>query len=193
MKGERRFLQHQKPIDLYWEYSTVASQEGDEPASLSTFMKVFKKVFAGHLKFRGAGGSQHAGCDVCLGLKMDYKRSTSLPEQANLMDAYIRHIHSQWRDRQVFWSFCKLSRNYFIQGQQFGFKLVHGSLSTSVATCIEDGMDQAKFRLPRLSLKSWRSGVVVHFKRCNFTHLSGTGLGNLFQKSPGGTFQLLQL
>ena len=62
---------------------------------------------------------------------------------------YGKHLRAQWLDRMVYWSARALSRQWA--------EMRHASCSAAVSmqnsclTIIADGMDQAKFKCPRLA------------------------------------------
>ena len=102
------------------------------------------------------------------------------PDKESAIKEYSNHVLSQWLDRQVYWSLRSLSQNFFqrqqamgqrtemrlkflcfhfqvsiiLFGVQYGLMARRRMLASSVATnCIavmQDGMDQAKFRCPRV-------------------------------------------
>ena len=145
-RGPRRYLEHSQPVDLYHQYMVHEETEGRMPAALSTFMRIFKKIFASHLKFREK--SEHAQCDICGRLKRKIKEAKNKAERKELTHQYSRHIMSQWLDRQIYWKLRSLSQSYF----HCKDALVHGpqiNIYNSVVTIICDGMDQSKLRCPK--------------------------------------------
>ncbi len=44
LQGPRRYLQHDSPIHLFWEYIGWCRHSESKPGSYSTFMRVFRKV-----------------------------------------------------------------------------------------------------------------------------------------------------
>lgn len=150
LSGARRYLQHDKPIHLFWEYvGWCKAHSCDKTASYSSFLRVFRKIFTGHLKFRKAKGSQHAECSTCVGLKAELRAASSFRAKTHIMERYTEHILLQWLDRQVWWALGLLSTSWFVKCSQIGRDAAFASVSLSVAAIIIDGMDQAKFRIPR--------------------------------------------
>ena len=148
-EGPRRFLEHAQPIDLFHQYVQYVESEGDSPASFSTFMRVFKKVFSKHLAFRERG--EHAQCNVCFRYKERIKKAATKKAKADLMRGYGQHLLSQWLDRQFYWRVRALSRNFFSAAMSLSTsKLRMLDTSTSYLTVIMDGMDQSKLRIPKM-------------------------------------------
>ena len=148
LDGPKRYLPHGKPMELFWQYIAYAKSRGEEAASWSTFYRVFVKTFGNKLQFRTK--SQHASCDICLGLKRDIRAARTFDERRLLLDRYIDHVYKQWSDRVVYWALCTLSVSWTSKAMELGDRLAWLSVASSVVTIIIDGLDQAKFRLPRL-------------------------------------------
>jgi hypothetical protein len=150
LSGTKRYLQHDAPIHLFFEYVAWCRQSDSLSASYSTFLRVFKKVFGTHLQFRKAGGSQHAECTLCNGYKQELRCCRSFSGKMRIIDKYTTHLLSQWIDRQMWWAMSVASNRFFLASQQIGGDLAYASLSLSVGALMADGMDQAKFRIPRM-------------------------------------------
>jgi hypothetical protein len=99
--GPRRFAQHQRPIDLYWEYIGWCRVKTYKPGSFHTFLRVLHKVFGCHLQFRKSGGSQHCECSICNALKREVRNAWQPHVRDAHLEAYFRHIYEQWLDRHV--------------------------------------------------------------------------------------------
>ena len=148
LDGPKRWLPHGRPMELYWEYIAFAKARSAETASWSTFYRVYSKIWGVKLSFRTK--TQHATCDICIGLKRDIKEAKSLNARRLPLERYIDHIFRQWTDRVVYWALCELSVSWARHQMQTGYKMSWLSVATSVVVIIVDGLDQAKFRLPRL-------------------------------------------
>ena len=148
MQGPKRWLPHGNAMELFWEYIGCARARSQTPASWSTFYRVFSRIWGVKLAFRKR--TQHATCDICIGLKRDIKEARTLSSRHINLEAYIDHIFLQWTDRVVYWSLCELSVGWTRHSMQVGQRLAWLSVATSVVVIIIDGVDQAKFRLPRL-------------------------------------------
>jgi len=120
-----------------------------DPASWSTFYRVYRKVWGAKLRFR-KGKGQHPTCDVCLGLKKDIKEARSLDERHAFLQRYMSHVFEQWQDRMVYWALCTLSCAWCARALREGSRLLWLTVASSCATIIIDGVDQAKFRIPRI-------------------------------------------
>ncbi|CAK9112760.1 unnamed protein product [Durusdinium trenchii] len=69
--GPCRFLEWAQPVDIFYQYVAHEENEGRKPSTLTTFMKVYHKVFGTFLKFRGK--LEHAQCNHCARLKAKIK------------------------------------------------------------------------------------------------------------------------
>jgi hypothetical protein len=134
---------------LYWEYQAWCTVKGCPPASFHTFLRAFQ---AGRSKLRIRKAGQHAVCDTCIQLKKDIRKATFPSERQAAIEAYTHHVYEQWLDRQVYAHASELS----LQCSQMlagGYTLSNMSRSISQLALIADGIDQAKFRLPRILIK----------------------------------------
>ena len=148
-EGPRRYLEHAQPIDIFHQYVQHVESEGNSPASFSTFMRVFRKMFSKHLAFREKG--EHAQCNVCFRYKERIRKAATKKARADLMRGYGQHLLSQWMDRQFYWRVRALSRNFFSATMSLSTsKLQMLDASTSYLTVIMDGMDQSKLRVPKM-------------------------------------------
>ena len=147
--GNRRYLQHCSLTDLFWEHRAYCEAHGSEPASHTLFFKVAKKIVQGkHIGFRKS--SEHSQCDTCYRLKKLIKASRG-DAKTKAYQKYSQHILGQWLDRQIYWSWRASSRAWFQQNVLLGNKLFEGSFTTNLLAIIQDGMDQAKVKTPRVA------------------------------------------
>lgn len=151
-RGPLRFLHPGKRVYLFWEYEVWAQSMGIKPASLSTFLRAFKECEDRRiLKIRGVG--DHAVCDECKQFK-DALRAARLPaDRKDILEQYAKHIAGQWLDRQVYENASALSvscRKLLDSGTVFRDM----AASVSQVCIVVDGMDQAKFRVPRMFVKT---------------------------------------
>ena len=77
------------------------------------------------------------------------RNSTSKSVKALNIRLYSQHLLKQWSDRQYYWNMRSLSRNYFSQCLHFHKRFSGSDLAASITAAIQDGMDQAKLRLPK--------------------------------------------
>ena len=150
----KRFLQHSTRTELFFEYVAYSEANGQETASYSTFLRVANCVMkpgmrGGQLAYRKAG--DHAQCDICWQLKQEIRQAKDRKERESRNKAYVKHVLSQWLDRQCYWQHRSTSHASFQQLMEMGSKMISGSIHSSAITVIQDGMDQAKFRVPRLN------------------------------------------
>lgn len=150
--GPIRYMGPGNTMELWWEYSAVTRSRGMQTASQRTFYRIFSSVFATHLKFRGK--TEHATCDQCAAYKDRLRngRLASRTRQAVLAQ-YLQHLASNDLDRQVSQNTTELSMRC-ADMLRSGNWLATTSLSLSVAHLDVDGVDQAKFRVPRKKVKS---------------------------------------
>ena len=117
--GERRKLPYASRSELYWEYRAYSDANGKDPASFSTFMRIAKCVLgpaskSGHLSFRKR--NEHSQCDDCVRLRNALKKKLKAGEsREDQQRAYMRHILSQWLDRQLYWQYRAMSQTWFRQ------------------------------------------------------------------------------
>jgi hypothetical protein len=92
-----------------------------------------------HLKFRGK--SQHGKCDVCEDFAQHLKQALTTAEKVQTSCAWDKHLRDTFRDRRFYYAINDMSNRFW--------HLLDVSYST--AGFIIDGMDQAKFRCPRMA------------------------------------------
>ena len=141
-QGPRRFLEWAKPIDLYYQYVATCDAENRRPASLTTFMKLLKQVFAKHLHFRDK--SSFAQCNVCYHLRQRLPRRLQKTPKRKPPKLYPALAKSMAR-QTVLLNARKLSRLFFDQGNL----MARGMQAATQLCVIIDGMDQSKLRCPR--------------------------------------------
>jgi hypothetical protein len=147
--GPLRFLPPTRRLHLYWEYQAWCKAKDQPPASFHTFLRAFQ---SGRSKLRIRKAGQHAVCDTCIQLKKDIRKATFPGDRQAAIEAYTHHVYDQWLDRQVYAHASELS----LQCSQMlagGYALSSMSRSISQLALIADGIDQAKFRLPRILIK----------------------------------------
>ena len=147
-RGPMRLLPPGKIRHLWWEYRALEKLKGRRAASYCTFWRVFRRVKkAGMLNFRRRG--QHAKCTKCEAHKKKLRQANLWPaEREREMEEYATHLVEQWLDRQVYDHFQEMSMSC-TRALQEAHRWASTMLSTSVLCMAVDGMDQAKFRVPR--------------------------------------------
>ena len=150
--GPLRFLPPGRKVHLYWEFCAWCTSQGlGAAASFHTFLRAFSKC-RDKLRIRKAG--THAVCDTCASLKRAIRVTSKSPKaRQHSMEAYTKHILDQWLDRQVYWNAMELS----LQCREMlraGHTLSVMARSISQLCLIVDGADQAKFRVPRVLIKT---------------------------------------
>ena len=146
LRGPCRYLPPTRRLYLYWEYVAWCADKGLPSASFATFLRAFSSVQP-VLRIRKAG--QHATCDTCLKLKHQIRRAKLPAEKHMLIEALTQHNLDQWLDRQVWWHQVELSLQLSGMLAQ-GYRLLEIARNLSQLSLIVDGIDQAKFRLPRV-------------------------------------------
>ena len=135
-----------RPIDVFMQYQSYAEAIGEPVASFSTFRKIMTRIFGKHLKFRDKGSFSQ--CTVCFNLRNRIKKSKTRSDRMLQTRLYSKHLLAQWLDRVFYWQQRTLSRQWFSQMLWVAAKL-SADLSNSQLCLIQDGMDQAKVRIPR--------------------------------------------
>ena len=134
--GERRCLPYGSRSEMFWEYKAYCNANQEEPASYQTFMRIARCVVGpaqkhGFLKFRKV--NEHAKCDDCTRLKKALKAKVKSGEDRQEQQrAYMRHILSQWLDRQLYWQCRSLSQTFFRQQDLLGDRTICSEFVTSV-------------------------------------------------------------
>lgn len=102
------------------------------PPRYTTFNKVYQKRWKDVLRFRDR--SLFTVCEVCQTLKADLSdKGLSFDQKLGALQLYRAHLHDQFCDRTVCWRLQSESADP----------------STDVLAICTDGLDQAKFSLPR--------------------------------------------
>jgi hypothetical protein len=151
-RGPIRYLPPGSIIGLWWEYAQLQTKLSRVVASRETFYRIFRSVHGTHLKFRGK--TEHAACDTCSHYKRQLRDSTIGPKtREQHLQGYSDHLISQWLDRNASTFLHELSTKCatFLQGGQ---TLAQLAFASSVLAVDVDGVDQAKFRLPKVSIKT---------------------------------------
>lgn len=170
--GPRRYLEWCRPFDLFLQYQQYAEASGQVAAGFNTFLRIFKQVFQTHLKFRDK--AEHAQCDVCWKLRGRIRKAKTRDDKHAATQAYSKHLLSQWLDRQQYWALRSLSRHFYSQALHFSKKFSQSDLRSSLLAMIQDGMDQAKLRVPRFGYQRISKRVEKIYRPA--LHLVGTWL-----------------
>jgi hypothetical protein len=155
--GPRRYIGVMKPVQLYLMFQIWFKARGIESTvenktpSFCTFLRALGSARP-WLKFRKSAG-QHANCDNCVRYKMELRKLQGPSQRALLLEEYNSHLLDQWLDREIDMNLASISiecAQALWSGQLFG------SLSKRLSSFVlrVDGVDQAKFRVPRVALKS---------------------------------------
>lgn len=182
-RGQVKKLPHQNRTELYWEFVAWSESRGLEAASYSTFMRVAAPILGprcqGHLRFRKVG--EHAQCDTCYTLRKEISKAKTVKGQEEARKRHHHHVLAAWLCRHVYWSLRALSQSTFAAVFEYNARYAWSNMSaaTCVLCCIIDGMDQAKFKLPRcrtramkLFTKLWRPRLRVSACWCHGSSLN---------------------
>ena len=134
---DRRFLPYMTWNELFEMYQHHGVTESREKAGRGCFDKVYKEKWKDVLHIRGI--EEHARCDQCAQL---LKRARDDPDpqvRADARKAHDAHINLMIRDRIMDSRMTRLSELATAPGFAYS-----GVLNVRI-----DGMDQAKFKVPR--------------------------------------------
>lgn len=152
----RRYIGVMKPVDLYQFFRTwfmetqdrTSSRQG--PPAFNTFLRALE-LAKPWIRFRKQAG-QHPQCDICLHFKTQLRTGPhSVGQRAQLIEEYNQHLLKQWLDREVDANFTSMALQCAKSLQSQPLSRLSGKLS--VLTIRADGVDQAKFRCPRVLAK----------------------------------------
>jgi len=135
----RRYLAHPNVVELHAHYSAEAAV----PASYSHFVKLFRAWRPVLLFLKNHG--THSKCPDCEHFKELNRRATAVSDQTLALDAYRQHLAAQARGRA--------HAAYLAQGSRRAM-LGEAVDSDGMLYMTMDGMDQAKFRMPRNTSQS---------------------------------------
>ena len=148
--GPARYIGVMKPIHLYLELEAwCAIQEIPKP-SFQTLLRALQRC--GCVRFRKTAG-QHPSCDACVNFKQRLGAPQSPELRAQVLEEYCHHILLQWYDRGVDSNSTELSRTCR-RLLESGARLNTMARQSSFWFVRIDGVDQAKFRVPRRKNKT---------------------------------------
>ena len=159
---DTKWIQHCAMTDLHEQYQFWhKGAREDVPASLTTFMAVWKKVWKGTIKVRKI--RQHSRCAVCARLSTMRVKSETQEEKDDILQKLSEHRNLVFADRAADERMSTIAAAGNQQGVQIPSRVLKIDL---------DGMDQSKFKVPRFTTSSkdldlWRPnlhivGCVVH-------------------------------
>ncbi|CAK9117825.1 unnamed protein product [Durusdinium trenchii] len=160
-KGPVRSLPHATRTELYYTYLAFCESRQMQHASYSTFLRVANKILKpgirnGHLRFRKV--NEHGQCDTCFALRQNMTRARTTQQKEEARQEHHRHVLAQWLDRQIYWSFRSLAHTFFATLLMEGIRTAEALAVASSCFCVAiDGMDQAKFCVPRFRQRQAKS------------------------------------
>ncbi len=159
LRGPLRFLPPGKRLHYYFEYAWWSKHSGEAVASFNTFLRAFKHCETQKiLRIRNVGN--HPTCDQCVGYKKQLRLARWPRERHKILEQYSKHIRCQWLDRQAYENACNISLNLRAALRE-GNRMERMAWSASQICLAVDGMDQAKFRVPRIFCKTHELEKVV--------------------------------
>jgi len=147
-----------RPMEMWWIFRTWCRDMNLQPASFKVFLGALRGA-KGYLRFRKNSG-QHPNCDICAWFKRKLKMHLSSRQRQEIIEDYCRHIADQLMDRHS-------DRNWMDMSLHTASLLRNGCLMVSLARALSviamrvDGMDQAKFRLPRAHVKTHQTDMLI--------------------------------
>ena len=109
--------------------------------SYRTFVRAYHLHWSKVIKWRGQG--QHAKCNACEKFRGYARQCSSASDKALVKQAYKEHLAIMMRDRAADAKWRELARSSVNTG------LAGTDDATSWLVMVVDGMDMAKFKLPR--------------------------------------------
>ena len=133
----KRYLQHSTRTELYYEFVAFCEASNQQAASFATFLRVANAVMkpgmrGARLAFRKPG--DHAQCDRCWELKDAIRRSSNAAERESNHRALVKHVLSQWLDRQQYWQHRSQSHRWFQQYIAMGDKILGWRILSKVVS-----------------------------------------------------------
>ncbi len=129
-----RFLPPQSMVDLY-SYHRACERD---PVAYSTFLRTYQCKWKQTLRIRHSG--MHSKCPDCEKYKELRRQATSVKDVETVTEKYCEHLKAQYNDRLVCSRIAALAESS-LNGEV--------ELDGSVLSVCMDGMDQAKFSVPR--------------------------------------------
>lgn len=136
--------------ELYEQFCLWAADMNSTPSSLSTFCKVWRQQ-CWQAKLQVRSPVVLSRCQVCDDIAQARRQTHDPKQRQQLGNVLLQHVKEQQEDRLVYKAIREASRT-----------------GTSILSLILDGMDQAKFKVPRvkngtnfLGNNSWRPQLHV--------------------------------
>ena len=148
--GPPRYIGVMKPVHLYLELESWCAKSNLPRPSFSTFLRALDRCNC--VRFRKTAG-QHANCDQCTQFKKLLQSARHPQQRAAVMDNYCSHLLAQWMDRAVDSHHAEISLTC---RQMLGMGHFLTTLARQFSHVLMrlDGVDQAKFRVPRQLVKT---------------------------------------
>ncbi|CAK9073825.1 unnamed protein product [Durusdinium trenchii] len=141
----RKFLPPGNVMELFEEYKATQQMLGGKPVSYTTFNHVYKERWQDILRFRSQ--SLFTSCEVCCAFKTQLQdKKLTFEQKLGCLQGYRAHLHDQYCDRTTIWTL------------QFEGADQH----SGILMICTDGLDQAKFALPRDPQLRANAGLAKH-------------------------------
>ena len=148
--GPARYIGVMKPIHLYLELEAWCAVQDLPKPSFNTLLRALDRC--GCIRFRKTAG-QHPNCDACMHYKQCLRAPQSPEQRTQVLEEYCQHILLQWFDRGIDSNSTELSRTCR-RMLDMGAMLNTMARQSSFWLIRADGVDQAKFRVPRCATKT---------------------------------------
>ena len=144
-----RYIHKQTYAEFYETYVAWSEEKSELPACRTMFEKVFKEKWEHRIKFRSK--TEHARCTTCARIHQQVRNAVSNEEAERFRQDLMGHLKGTFQDRGVYAMFSAAS----VECTAGGVGRVPDE-SSVLAMCL-DGMDQAKFKIPRnlQNTKQW--------------------------------------
>jgi len=148
--GPIRYIGVMRPVHLFIELEAWCATQDLPKPSFQTFLRALDKC--GRVKMRKVAG-EHANCDQCVRYKSALRSNLTPQQRLDVLEELSKHYLANWFDRAVDSNLTELSRTCRRM-------LDMGQLLQSLARKFShwfiraDGVDQAKFRVPRTATKT---------------------------------------
>ena len=148
--GPVRYIGVVKPIHLYLELEAWCAVQNIPKPSFNTLLRALDQCKC--IRFRKTAG-QHPNCDKCMEFKLRLRAPQHPNQRAHVLEEYCQHIFLQWCDRGMDANCTELSRTCR-RMLDMGALLISMARHASFWLIRVDGVDQAKFRVPRCAMKT---------------------------------------
>ena len=148
--GPIRYIGVMRPIHLFLELEAWCACQDMPKPSFQTFLRALDNCNC--IRMRKVVG-QHANCDECTHYKTALRSNLTTAQRVEVMEELSKHLLANWFDRAVDSNLTELSRTCR-RMLEMGQLLISLARKFSEWLLRADGVDQAKFRVPRKASKT---------------------------------------